>query len=36
MCICKMEVAMSFLILVSDMTIAMDCDEEASITKESS
>jgi len=29
-----MEVAISFLMLVSDATIAMDCDEEASITKE--
>ena len=33
---CEMEVAISFLILVSDVTIAIDYKEEASITLESS
>jgi len=36
MCICEMDVAMSFLILASDTTMAMDCKNEASITIESS
>ena len=33
---CEMDVAMSFLMLASDATMAMDCKEEASITIESS
>ena len=36
MCVCEMDVAMSFLMLVSDAMMAMDCEEEASITIESS
>ena len=36
MCMCEMDVAMSFLMLVSDAMMAMDCEEEASITIESS
>ena len=31
-CVCKMDIAISFLILASNVTMAMDCDEEASTT----
>ena len=36
MCMYEMDVAMLFLMLASDVMIAMDCKEEALITIESS
>ena len=36
MCVCKMDVAILFLILASIMMIAMCCDKDDSITTESS
>jgi len=36
MCMCEMDVAMLFLMLASNTMMAIDCEEEALITIESS